>query len=94
MQGHTRIIELLVSLRFRAALASHKRVHARLGRAMASGQRGNSKVRAPDTRPEPGSSARTGQCPTSDDKIVPLGQLKSRQNNSLTGFVPLFRCLG
>jgi hypothetical protein len=41
-----------------AALASHKRVNARLGRAMASGQRGHSIVRAPDTRPEPGSSAR------------------------------------
>jgi hypothetical protein len=52
MQSHTRLIELLVSLWFRAALASHKRVHARLGRAMASGQRGNFfKVRAPDTRP-------------------------------------------
>jgi hypothetical protein len=48
MQSHTRIIELLVSLCFRAALASE-----------ASGQRGNFlKVRAPDTRPEPGSSAR------------------------------------
>ena len=45
--------------RSRAALASHKRVHARLGGAMASGQRGYSfEVRSPDTRPETGSLAR------------------------------------
>jgi membrane-bound lytic murein transglycosylase B len=51
----------------RAALASE-----------ASGQRGNSIVRAPDTRPEPGSSARAGgkQFPRPDDKaflLVPAG---------------------
>ncbi len=40
MQSHTRIIELLVSLGSDAALASE-----------ASGQRGNSIVRASDTRP-------------------------------------------
>jgi hypothetical protein len=41
-QNCTRTINLLVSLCFHAALASHKRVYARLGRATASGLRGNS----------------------------------------------------
>ena len=50
MQSHTGIIELLASLWFRCRAGDpgldHKRVNARLGRAMGSGQRGNSKVRA------------------------------------------------
>jgi putative tryptophan/tyrosine transport system substrate-binding protein len=52
----------------------------------ASGQRGDSKVRAPDTRPEPGSSARVAQQRT----MPAVGFLSSLAPSDLTLVMPAF----
>jgi ABC transporter substrate binding protein len=53
----------------------------------ASGQRGDSKVRAPDTRPEPGSSVRVAQQPA----MPMIGFLSSRSPGESAGVVAAFR---
>jgi putative tryptophan/tyrosine transport system substrate-binding protein len=53
----------------------------------ASGQRGDSKVRAPDTRPEPGSSVRVAQQPA----MPMIGFLSSRSPGESAGVIAAFR---
>jgi putative tryptophan/tyrosine transport system substrate-binding protein len=53
----------------------------------ASGQRGDSKVRAPDTRPEPGSSARVAQPPA----VPVIGPLDPRSPDALADRLRGFR---
>ncbi len=70
-------IERAVTTFVRAALANG-----------ASGQRGDSIVRAPDTRPEPGSSARA----TNDGLIVPAGPLAARHRELIIALAARHRC--